>query len=215
MDPVLAFATWRRVRRGAPRYILCACKKVQGRVVLFEKERMAPGVLTASLRSLYASCGVLDASELATHSPKAVGCAALRGPRPATRMDHGQGRLDGPGILPSVSIPVQPSRAALCFFSARAVVKRHLLVLLCLRASAAVSDAVQCIPTLSVARTARDGTTTAFRPPNSAVGLAAASKAASRPRPLSLRQPLKTLLPHPPPPPLPPPEPLSSPPRPL
>lgn len=93
--------------------------------------------------------------------------------------------------------------------------KRHLLVLLCLRGSAAVSDAVQCIPTLSVATTARTGTPTAFRPPNSAVGLAAASEAASRPRPPSLRQLPKILLPDPPPPPLPPAEPLSSPPRPL
>lgn len=52
---------------------------------------MAPGVLTASLRSLYASCGVLDASELVTHTPKRSGVQLYEAldQRPVWIMDKG------------------------------------------------------------------------------------------------------------------------------
>lgn len=73
MDPLLALAAWMRIRGGAPGYIFCAWKNVQGRLVLYEMERLQPARLTASLRSFYSTCGVLDAAELATHTPKRSG----------------------------------------------------------------------------------------------------------------------------------------------
>lgn len=73
LDPVLAFATWMRLRGGQPGYIFCDVKEVAGRLRLYHAVPMSPLSLVAALRRLYAPCGVLDPEELATHTPKRSG----------------------------------------------------------------------------------------------------------------------------------------------
>lgn len=73
LDPVLAFATWMRLRGGAPGPLFCMMKDVGGHTRLYETEELEPGCLVSAMRRLYKPCGVLDAEQLATHTAKRSG----------------------------------------------------------------------------------------------------------------------------------------------
>jgi len=73
LDPVLAFATWMRLRGTAADPHFSKMKEVGGRTRLYEAEPMSPVLLVSALRRFYKPCGVLDARQLATHTAKQSG----------------------------------------------------------------------------------------------------------------------------------------------
>ncbi|OSX79000.1 hypothetical protein BU14_0093s0043 [Porphyra umbilicalis] len=90
-DPVLAFASWMRLRGGARGWIFPAFRVIGSRLRVFpEQQASAPGFVDL-LRRFYAPCGVLDPMLLATHTMKRSGCQLYKalGQSDAWLMDKG------------------------------------------------------------------------------------------------------------------------------
>jgi len=75
---------------------------------MYHKEPMAALFLVSWMRRLNEPCNVLDANQLATHTPKPVERPAVRGPAADTNVDNEDGRLDRLGLLHPVPGSVQP-----------------------------------------------------------------------------------------------------------
>jgi len=75
---------------------------------MYHKKPIASLSMVSWMRRSYEPCVVLDANQLATHTPKPVERSAVRGPVPDTNVDNGNRRLERLGLLHPVPGSVQP-----------------------------------------------------------------------------------------------------------